>query len=114
MPASGRATSHDEGDPFSRGRIGSRQYRLRHFFAQPPVSESTAPVDDAAARRGDEPWASNARHNAPARDITRKATLEARGQPWSSFCTEEGANRLVASLNHYYWRDERVTGKPCA
>ena len=70
--------------------------------------ESTAPVDDAAARRGDEPWASNERHSAPPRDITRKATLEALGQPWSSFCTEEGANRLVASLNHHYWRDERV------
>jgi hypothetical protein len=24
--------------------------------------------------------------------------------PWSSFCTEEGGNRLVAARNHYYWQ----------
>ena len=51
------------------------------FFAQPPVLERTAAVDDAAPRRGEEPWASNERHSAPARDITRKSMLEALGQP---------------------------------
>jgi hypothetical protein len=74
------------------------------FFAQPPVLERPAAVDDEATRRGEAPWASNERHSAPARDITRKSTLDALVQPWSSFCTEEGANRLVASLNHYYWQ----------
>lgn len=74
------------------------------FFAQPPTLETPAPVDNAATRRGEEPWADRERYSEPARENIRKSTLEALGRPWSSFCTEEGGNRLVASLYHYYWQ----------
>jgi hypothetical protein len=74
------------------------------FFAQPPMLETTAPVDNAATRRGEAPWADRERYSEPGRKNIRKSTLAALDQPWSSFCTEEGGNRLVAALNHYYWK----------
>ena len=63
---------------------------------------SREPIVNAATLQGQDPWMVNERYNAPNRDRIRKSTLETLDQPWASYCTADGHQRLIRSINHYY------------
>lgn len=78
-------------------------------FLWPPVDRATTPpasVDNWATKQGLDPWMSNERYNAPNRERTRKGILEVLDRPWSTYCTIEGRERLVRSIDNYFWQRE--------
>lgn len=62
----------------------------------------TMPLENSATRRGQVPWATNEPFIVKGRQRTRKSTLKALDQAWSSFCTPNGHKRLLSSLHYYY------------
>lgn len=70
-------------------------------------SSPTMPLENSATRRGQVPWATNESYMDEGRRRTRKSTLKALDQAWSSFCTADGHKRLLASLHYYY--EQRIS-----
>jgi len=76
------------------------------FFWQPSAGNSSDanPVVDAAARSGQDQWMANEKHNAPSRDLIRKAVQETLDRPWAMHCTAQGHSGLIGAINNYYYQ----------
>ena len=74
------------------------------FFWHPPVRAAAAPVVNAATRQGQDPWMVNERYAVGSRDHIRKGVLETLGKAWASYCTPDGHNELIRTVNNYYYQ----------
>ncbi|QPF86313.1 hypothetical protein IC762_08525 [Bradyrhizobium genosp. L] len=73
------------------------------FFWSPAATPGPAkPIVNSATQQGQDSWMVNEQYQAPHRELTRKAALEALDQPWSSHCTAEGHERLIRTIDYYY------------
>lgn len=80
-------------------------YIFTATFLWPPAdtpSGPAKPVVNSATLKGQDPWMANEQYQAPHRELTRKAALEILDQPWSSYCSSEGHERLIRTINYYY------------
>jgi hypothetical protein len=74
------------------------------FFMAPPDDGTRPAVVNWATRRGLDPWMATEEYSAPGRDHIRKGVLETLDKPWSSFCTPEGHEDLINTVNNYYYQ----------
>lgn len=75
-------------------------------FIWPPSADESSkhePVINAATRQGQKPWMANEKYAAPSRELIRKGVQEILDQPWATYCTAAGHERLIRTINGYYY-----------
>ena len=73
----------------------------------PPSDKPSAPPEpiiNAATRQGHDPWMASERYLADSRTHIRKGVLETLGEPWQTWCTDDGRKRLIEAVNNYYYQ----------
>ncbi len=78
---------------------------LAATFIWPPGPRTMGrpePLVNDATRQGQDPWMANEKYQAPYRDFLRREMLKTLDKPWSVYCSTEGHDELVRSVNNYY------------